>query len=405
MSSSKASDINPNVPKELDQIILKALSRNRDDRFENLDKMNRSLMKFLYTHYSEFNATDLGYFAKELFKEEIKKDRAKLYEYGKIDILPFIDELNNEAKNGVGNISSSGKNKKSDKKNDDDGLFTTDDGMVIENSAMTLAREAGDRTEASRKVSRTNLRNKDSLSISKVSGIGERTDGTRTRARKRPRRTANGPGDRTRTRVRVTGKNKSTVDNSSGGNLFKYVLFLAVGLLGLYVIKPDLAQNIVSTLIGTEAPPKKISEPVEPVLPGENKYTKSKNSESKLVKLQGIRKHRDKVYVNGKIEKPNILSKINIPLKGQVIIRIQREQKQHFIVDLTGKVSEVSKIKVENTPNQSYGFLVTKRNCGIGKVYFNLFGEERVESLPIKKKPGIWIPTTPKEKKRFGLFL
>ena len=36
----KPSDINPNVPKELDQIILKALSRNREDRFENLDKID-----------------------------------------------------------------------------------------------------------------------------------------------------------------------------------------------------------------------------------------------------------------------------------------------------------------------------------------------------------------------------
>lgn len=397
----KPSDINPNVPKELDQIILKALSRNREDRFENLDKMNRALMKFLYTYYSEFNATDLGYFAKELFKDEIKKDRAKLYEYGKIDIAPFIDELNDEAKNGTGNGSAGG-GRRSKSRNIEDPIITTDDGMVIENSATTLAREAGETTEASRKTSRTGQRTKDSLTMTSPRG-GDRGDKTPSRIKKRPRRTANGPGDRTRTRIRSTSKKKQLENSSSGSPLFKYVVFLAVGLLGLYLVKPQMAQNIIASIIGTEAPKKDKKDPADEILPGKNKYNTSDNpGVLKLVKLQGIRKHRDKVYVNGKIEKPNILGKVNVPLDGQAIVRVQREGRQHFIVDLTGRVSETEKVKVENTPNQSYGFLITKRDCGLGKIYFNLFGEERVEPMPIKKKPGIWIPVTPKEKRELA---
>src|SRR5690606_28102102 len=46
------------------------------------------------------NATDLAYFAKELFKEEIKADREKLFEYGKIDLKPYLEELKREQSGG-----------------------------------------------------------------------------------------------------------------------------------------------------------------------------------------------------------------------------------------------------------------------------------------------------------------
>ena len=90
------SSINPNVPKELDEIVLKALSKNRSKRYENLDQMNRALMKFLYAKYPDFNATDLSYFAQELFRDEIKKDREKMFEFGKIDIKPFLEDVKKE---------------------------------------------------------------------------------------------------------------------------------------------------------------------------------------------------------------------------------------------------------------------------------------------------------------------
>lgn len=89
----RPSSINPNVPPELDEIVLKALSKDRNKRYENMDKLNRALVRFLYSNYPEFNATDLGYFAKQLFAEEIKSDSAKFVEFGKIDIKPFLNEL------------------------------------------------------------------------------------------------------------------------------------------------------------------------------------------------------------------------------------------------------------------------------------------------------------------------
>ena len=60
--------------------------------------MNRALIKFLYSNYPDFNSTDLSYFAKELFKEVISKDREKLFGFGKIDIAPYIEDFKNEQK-------------------------------------------------------------------------------------------------------------------------------------------------------------------------------------------------------------------------------------------------------------------------------------------------------------------
>ncbi|MCT4641131.1 MAG: serine/threonine protein kinase [Bacteriovoracaceae bacterium] len=93
----RPSSINPNVPKELDEIVLKALAKDRNDRYDNMDQFNRALVKFLYSTYPDFNATDLGYFAKQLFKPEIEADKKKFVEYGKIDITPYIRDLQNHA--------------------------------------------------------------------------------------------------------------------------------------------------------------------------------------------------------------------------------------------------------------------------------------------------------------------
>jgi serine/threonine protein kinase len=90
------SQINPLVPKELDEIVLKSLSKDRSHRYENLDQMNRALVRFLYSTYPNFNPTDLKDFSTDLFKNEISKDDSKFIEYGNINILPYIQDMKEE---------------------------------------------------------------------------------------------------------------------------------------------------------------------------------------------------------------------------------------------------------------------------------------------------------------------
>lgn len=90
------SEINPSVPKELDAIVMKALSKDRAHRYENLDQMNRALVRFLYSTYPDFNASDLKMFADDLFKAEIDKDKDRFVDYGSIDIQPYIEDMKHE---------------------------------------------------------------------------------------------------------------------------------------------------------------------------------------------------------------------------------------------------------------------------------------------------------------------
>ena len=90
------SQINPSVPKELDAIVMKALSKDRSQRYDNLDQMNRALVRFLYSQYPDFNASDLNTFSEDLFRTEIISDSEKFVEYGKIDTAAYIEEMKKE---------------------------------------------------------------------------------------------------------------------------------------------------------------------------------------------------------------------------------------------------------------------------------------------------------------------
>src|SRR3989339_243956 len=91
----------PSFPKELERIILKSLSRNRDKRYENMDAFNRDLTKFLHTHYPDFHAGDLANFLHQQFSDEITANRNKLLEFGNIDVTPYHEELKKEVALGL----------------------------------------------------------------------------------------------------------------------------------------------------------------------------------------------------------------------------------------------------------------------------------------------------------------
>lgn len=72
------SNFNPAIPKELDYLVLKALAKQREKRFQSAEEMQRALHRFLVAFNPEFNSADLGYFAKDLFKNEIVESRKKI---------------------------------------------------------------------------------------------------------------------------------------------------------------------------------------------------------------------------------------------------------------------------------------------------------------------------------------
>lgn len=71
------SSVNPKVPKELDYIVLRALAKQREKRFQTGEELQRALHKFLYAFSPDFNPGDVSYYAKDLFKNDIVEDRKK----------------------------------------------------------------------------------------------------------------------------------------------------------------------------------------------------------------------------------------------------------------------------------------------------------------------------------------
>ncbi|MEK6554644.1 MAG: serine/threonine-protein kinase, partial [Bdellovibrionota bacterium] len=78
------SKINPNIHPELERITNKALTRDRNLRYQTSAAMHRDLSRFLNKHDPEFTPHDFAVFIKTLYTDEILDTRKKLVEYSKI---------------------------------------------------------------------------------------------------------------------------------------------------------------------------------------------------------------------------------------------------------------------------------------------------------------------------------
>ncbi|MCM0605747.1 MAG: serine/threonine protein kinase [Xanthomonadaceae bacterium] len=72
------STFNPEVPKELDDIVMKALAKNRDYRYANCGEFAKALRKFLNGVAPDFDQNVLSVTMKDMFKDQIVEDRKTL---------------------------------------------------------------------------------------------------------------------------------------------------------------------------------------------------------------------------------------------------------------------------------------------------------------------------------------
>lgn len=76
--------INPSVPPELEQIVNKALAKDRSLRYQTASAFHRDLNRFINTHYPEFSPHDFSVFMKNAFSGIFLDQRRKLVEYSKV---------------------------------------------------------------------------------------------------------------------------------------------------------------------------------------------------------------------------------------------------------------------------------------------------------------------------------
>jgi serine/threonine protein kinase len=72
------STFNPEVPKELDTIVMQALQRDTSKRYQSGEDFARALRRLLAVQFADYGTSDIASFVKKLFHETIVEDRKQL---------------------------------------------------------------------------------------------------------------------------------------------------------------------------------------------------------------------------------------------------------------------------------------------------------------------------------------
>lgn len=84
--------INPSIPPELEQIVNKALAKDKSLRYQTASAFHRDLNRFLNTQYPEFSPHDFSVFMKNAFSSNFLEQRRKLVEFSKVQGQPAEDK-------------------------------------------------------------------------------------------------------------------------------------------------------------------------------------------------------------------------------------------------------------------------------------------------------------------------
>lgn len=349
------SEINPTVPKELDAIVMKALSKDRANRYENLDQLNRALVRFLYSTYPEFNPSDLRDFADDLFAKELTADQEKFVEYGKIDITPYIDEMRRDEHTG----------------------------KVGKKEAVVQPREQA-------RVLEFSIENDKSLGIE----IDNRVPGdfTSTKTRKLPKSIAPGKGpkedgtgtinvpmrpEKTLSRVLQRKEPKKREDPSGSPPPLVAMIVIAASLAGFAYFQPDLVEKLTGIKVN-EILHGKPSRTISSV-PSMDKKGELKG---KII-LSGLDVSMH-VFVDGK--KIDWGRPIQVPLNRQVSITIKKRGYTPYtaLVNLTPEANS-KVITIPRLERSRLGLLTTSNNYTAGsRLVYEEAGEPIERSLPFK---------------------
>lgn len=81
--------VNPLVPQELERIVMKALAKDRNVRYQTAANLHRDLNRFLNTQFPDFSVHDFSSSLKESFRGAFLEAREKLILYSKVDLSPL----------------------------------------------------------------------------------------------------------------------------------------------------------------------------------------------------------------------------------------------------------------------------------------------------------------------------
>ena len=84
------STYNRRVPQSLDRIVLKALAKDAEDRFQYASDLGDELQRFLLTQDAIFSRKDLMQYMRSTFAEDVEREKLRLQEYAQIKPPPSM---------------------------------------------------------------------------------------------------------------------------------------------------------------------------------------------------------------------------------------------------------------------------------------------------------------------------
>lgn len=378
------SEINPSVPKELDAIVMKALSKDRAHRYENLDQMNRALVRFLYSTYPEFNASDLKTFADDLFKSELEKDAVKFVDYGSIDIQPYIEEMKQEesktGKISKKDIGGSGRptSSKEAKEPEREKIREIELDIAPVQVEIAIDKNNGDKT-ATRKLAKASLQHaKDTSKNKKVNSSAS---------------SLKGPAkDKTSSRVmnRKEMSKAQAAEEEKTSPAAAIVMIFAASFAALAYLQGDMVEgmtgfNLYKMIHGAEAGRTISSEPM--VKKHHNKRPINTAAEVAVggkVILSGVDISME-VYLNGtKVE--SLGRPLKVELDQEVTVAVKRPGYVPFVKKLTlTKEMNSQVLTIPELEKARMGLLTTSQNYTAGsKLVYEEGGETIERQLPFR---------------------
>ena len=87
------SSINPDVPPEIDAILLKCLAKNREDRQENCKGLQRELEQWFYSTVEDHERAELSWYMQEMFTDDLRALREMQQADQKTSFVAAVDEV------------------------------------------------------------------------------------------------------------------------------------------------------------------------------------------------------------------------------------------------------------------------------------------------------------------------
>lgn len=349
------SSINPNVPKELDEIVLKALQKNRVDRYKDMEEFNRALIKFLYAKYPDFNASDLSYFAKELFKAEIADNQQRFREYGKIDIRPYLEDMSKDssAGNAMAHADKTQKSVILDLSDEDSKINLSID-MLPKEGGDTKTTVLGDNSNRQQKAKSYDSNNSSrDLSIVRNNPSMPRAERTGTGIR------------RTNPRMRRT----QVTQQKSGGS-GKMIAMIAVIAIG-YFYKDQLISRFNKITNGNISGNRTISS------------TKKSTQETGRIVITGYEVNMN-ILVNGKKVDFNGVD-VEVPINKNIEIKVVKKGHMPFAKSfMLASEDDREYLRIPLLKRIKMGVLSTSLNYEPGsKIIYKVQGERVEKNLPL----------------------